>query len=205
MFDFLKDEDSKRKFTNLKNLSTDRFYSHFPLYWYHLAQSAMEIGNEKEALEAYAKFEEENIPIFRYDTTAVDAYKGKISILLKDQDKNLEEIKTKLQFIETNKTSWNDYFFVALAYANIGDITNAKRVLERNINELAAAVDSDLMDKDSLMKIYTSNYELDGGKKISKDDMNYSYYQSEAAKRPARAPYITQYDGLELSRNLLGV
>ena len=30
MFDFLKDEDSKRKFTNLKNLSTDRFYSHFP-------------------------------------------------------------------------------------------------------------------------------------------------------------------------------
>ena len=203
MFDFLKDEDSKRKFTNLKNLSTDRFYSHFPLYWYHLAQSAMEIGNEKEALEAYAKFEEENIPIFRYDTTAVDAYKGKISILLRDQDKNIDEIKTKLQFIETNKTSWNDYFFVALAYANIGDITNAKRVLERNINELAAAVDSDLMDKDSLMKIYTSNYELDGGKKIAKDDMNYSYYQSEVAKRPARAPYITQYDGLELSRNLL--
>ena len=203
MFDFLKDDDSKRKFTNLKNLSTDRFYNHFPLFWYHLAQSAMEIGNEKESLEAYSRFEEENIPIFRYDTTAVDAYKGKISILLKDQKKNLEEIKEKLKFIETNKTSWNDYYFAALVYANIGDKENAKRVLERNINELAAAVDSDLMDKDSLMKIYTSNYELDNGKKIPKDDMYYSYYQSDTAKKPAKAPYNTLYDGLELSRNLL--
>lgn len=203
MFDFLKDEDSKRKYTNLKNLTTDRFYSHFPLFWYHLAQLALEIGEEKDALEFYNRFEEENIPIFRYDTTAVDAFKGKISILLKKQESNLEEIKVKLKFIETNKTSWNDYYYCALVYANIGDVENAKRILERNINELAAAVDSDLMDKDSLIKIYTSNYELDGGNKIPKEDMYYSYYQSDAAKRPARAPYNTLYDGLELSRNLL--
>ncbi len=203
MFDFLKDDDSKRKFANLKNLSTDRFYNHFPLYWYHLAQAAMEIENEAEALEAYNRFEEENIPIFRYDTTAVDAYKGKISLLLKNQEENIEEIKTKLKFIETNKTSWNDYYFAALVYANIGDAENAKRVLERNINELAAAVDSDLMDKDSLMKIYTSDYDLDGGNKIQKDDMYYSYYQSEAAKKLSKTPYNTLYDGLELSRCLL--
>lgn len=203
LFDFLKDDDAKRKFTNLKNLSTDRFYSHFPLFWYHLAQVALEIGKEKDALEFYARFEEENIQIFRYDTIAVDAYKGKISILLKDQEANLEEIKAKLKFIEANKTSWNDYYFCALVYANIGDAESARRILERNINELASAVDSDLMDKDSLVKIYTSNYELDGGSKVPKEDMYYSYYQSDAAKRPARVPYNTLYDGLELSRSLL--
>ncbi len=203
MFDFLKDEDSKRKYTNLKNLTTDRFYSHFPLFWYHLAQIALEIGEEKEAFEAYNRFEEENITIFRYDTTAVDAYKGKISILLKNKETNIEEIHSKLKFIETNKTSWTDYYYCALVYANLGEVENAERLLERNINELAAAVDSDLMDKDSLIKIYTSNYELDGGNKIPKEDMYYSYYQSDMAKKPARAPYNTLYDGLELSRNLL--
>ena len=203
MFDFLKDEDINRKYANLKNLSTDRFYSHFPLFWYHLSQIALDIGEEKKALEFYNRFEEENIPIFRYDAVAVDAYKGKISILLKKKEPNIEEIKSKLEFIEKNKTSWNDYYFCGLVYANIGDTENAKRVLERNVNELAAAVDSDLMDKDSLVKIYTSNYELDGGSKISKDDMFYSYYQSDAAKKPAKAPYNTLYDGLELSRNLL--
>ena len=203
MFDFLKDEDIKRKFKNLKNLTNDRFYSHFPLFWYHLAQIALEIGEEKEAIEAYSHFEAENIPIFRYDTTAVDAYKGKISILLKNKETNIEEIQSKLKFIETNKTSWTDYYYCALVYANIGDIENAKRILERNINELAATVDSDLMDKDSLIKIYTSNYELDGGNKIPKTDMYYSYYQSDSAKKTARAPYNTLYDGLEFSRNLL--
>ncbi|MBO4547084.1 MAG: hypothetical protein J5700_05855, partial [Treponema sp.] len=74
---------------------------------------------------------------------------------------------------------------------------------ERNISELASAVDSDLMDKNSLVKIYTSNYELDGGSKIPKEDMYYSYYKSDVAKRPARAPYNTLCDGLELSRSLL--
>ncbi len=59
------------------------------------------------------------------------------------------------------------------------------------------------MDKDSLIKIYTSDYDLDGGNKIPKDDMYYSYYQSEAAKKLSKPPYNTLYDGLELSRCLL--
>ena len=56
-------------------------------------------------------------------TIAVDAYKGKISILLKNPKKNRSEIIEKLKFIEANKTLWNDYYFCAMVFAGMGDIT----------------------------------------------------------------------------------
>lgn len=203
LFNFLKDDNISRKYTNLKNLTSDRYYQHFPLFWYHLAQAALDSGNDKDAITYYDRFESENIQIFRYDTTAVDAYKGKISILLKNPKVNNTEIISKLKFIERNKTTWNDYYFCSLVYANIGDINNAKRLLERNISELSSLVDNDLLDKSSILKIYTSDYDLDNGSKIQKDDSTYKYYQSDFAKQPSKKPYNINYDGLELSRNLL--
>lgn len=172
---FTKDSNKERVFTNLKNMSEGRYVQHFPMFWYYLAKSADEIKKDSEAVKYYSRFEEENVEIFRYDRTAVDAYKGKIAILLKNQKANKKEILSKLKFIETNKTSWNDYYFCALVYAQLNDNDNAKRLLERNLNELSAEVDNQFVQGANLIDLLAS--------------------QTFEGK--------TFYDGLELSRALL--
>lgn len=154
LFKYVKDSDIKRTYTNLKNMSEGRFIQHFPMFWYHLAKSAAEAGDEKNALAYYNRFEKENIEIFRYDRTAVDAYKGKIVLLLKNKAENKNEIINKLKFIEINKTTWNDFYFCALVYSQLNDITNAKRLLVRNINELSAEVDNQFLDAKNLKRVY---------------------------------------------------
>mgnify|MGYP002623738050 CR=1 FL=1 len=175
MFKYIKDTNEKRIYANLKNMSEGRYVQHFPMFWYHLAKAAAQTGDEQAALNYYDRFEKENIEIFRYDRTAVDAYKGKIAILLKNQKTNRNEIIRKLKFIETNKTSWNDYYFCALVYAQLNDTENAKRLLVRNINELSAEVDNQFLDVKNLQKVYDAS------------DLSVRNY----------------YDGLELSRALL--
>lgn len=157
IFKYLKDSNPERKYTNLKNMSEDRYIQHFPMFWYHLARAAEETGDTKSALGYYERFENENIEIFRYDRTAVDAYKGKIVILLQNQNENKQEILEKLRFIENNKTSWNDYYFCALVYSKLNDNINAKRLLERNINELSAEVDNQFLDVKNLEEIFETS------------------------------------------------
>ena len=113
IFKYIKDTNKQRAFTNLKNMSSDRFVQHFPMFWYHLGKLAYETGDDNSALKYFNRFETENIKIFRYDTTAVDVYKGKITIFLK-QGKNKSEIISELDFIEKNKTSWKDFYFCSL-------------------------------------------------------------------------------------------
>lgn len=175
IFKYVKDSNVTRTYTNLKNMSEGRYVQHFPMFWYHLARAAAESGDTVAALKYYDRFEKENIEIFRYDRTAVDAYKGKIILLLKNQNVNKQEIIEKLKFIETNKTSWNDYYFCALVYSKLNDNKNAKRLLERNINELSTEVDNQFLDAKNLTKIYEAS------------DFSGKNY----------------YDGLELSRKLL--
>lgn len=175
IFKYVKDTNVTRTYNNLKNMSEGRYVQHFPMFWYHLARAAAEAGDTTAALKYYDRFEKENIEIFRYDRTAVDAYKGKIVLLLNNQNGNKQEILEKLRFIETNKTSWNDYYFCALVYSKLNDNKNAKRLLERNINELSAEVDNQFLDAKNLSKIYEAS------------DFSGKNY----------------YDGLELSRKLL--
>ena len=175
IFKYVKDSNVTRTYTNLKNMSEGRYVQHFPMFWYHLARAAAESGDTVAALKYYDRVEKENIETFRYDRTAVDAYKGKIILLLKNQNVNKQEIIEKLKFIETNKTSWNDYYFCALVYSKLNDNKNAKRLLERNINELSTEVDNQFLDAKNLTKIYEAS------------DFSGKNY----------------YDGLELSRKLL--
>lgn len=156
IFDFIKDSDKNRAFKNLKNMSEGRFVQHFPMYWYHLAKLADETGNKADALKYYNRFEKENIEIFRYDRIAVDAYKGKIVILLENESKNKNEILQKLKFIETNKTSWQDYYFCALVYAKLKDNKNATRLLERNILELESSVENQFIEAKDIISAFDS-------------------------------------------------
>ena len=153
MIEYMKDSNKERAFGNLKRMSVKRYIQHFPMFWYYLAKTALDIGKEKEALKYYNRFEKENIYIFRYDKIAVDAYKGKISILLKDKDKNKKEIVEKLEFIEKNKTTWEDYYYCALVYTEINDNNNAQRLLETNISELSAKVDNNFIAAKNLQDI----------------------------------------------------
>ena len=158
IFKYLKDSNKERVFTNLKAMSSGRYVQHFPMFWYHLAKTASDIGKDTEALKYYNRFEKENIEIFRYDRNAVNAYKDKIFILLKDEnkDKNKKEIIEKLEFIEKNKTAWEDYYYCALVYSQIGDVKNAQRLLERNITELSAEVDNRFVDAKDINQIYNN-------------------------------------------------
>ena len=165
MFDVLKDENQQRMYRNLQYLENDRFFKHFPMYWYHLAKTAQENKDENNAIKYYKRYELENIPIFRYDTIAVDAYKGEILILLKR--KQFAEIKKKLIFIEKNKTSWTDYYFCAMTYYRLGDIENAKRLLERNISELSSSIENKYLEFSNLTQIHEiktkfNNCDFDG-------------------------------------------
>ena len=157
IFKYLKDTNAQRKYTNLKNMSEGRYVQHVRMFWYHLAKAAEMTGDENAALKYYDRFEKENIEIFRYDRTAVDAYKNKIAILIKNQNANKSEILAKLKFIETNKTTWNDYYFCALVYAQLGDTENANRLVERNINELSAEIDNQFLDAENLQKVYETS------------------------------------------------
>ena len=196
IFKYLKDSDAKRAYTNLKNMSEGRYVQHFPMFWYHLARAAQNAGEEADALRYYSRFENENIEIFRYDKTAVDAYKGKIAILQKNKNANRNEIYSKLAFIEKNKTTWNDYYFCALVYAQFDDTKNAKRLLERNINELSSEVDNQFLDGSRIDEIFADTGEsaglLDG-----------FFKKSESSTAPVETVGSIEYDGLELSRALL--
>lgn len=197
IFKFLKDSNSKRTYTNLKNMAAGRYVQHFPMFWYHLAKAAYDAGHEYEATKYYTRFERENIEIFRYDITAVDAYKGKISILLKDSNSHKEEILTKLRFIEKNKTSWTDYYFCALVYAKFKDEVNAKRLLERNISELSTEVEEQFLRGAYLDKILNENTE----------EKSSGFFRNLFTKNDENDVFETvgspEYDGLELCRTLL--
>lgn len=198
MFKYIKDSDVKRAYTNLKNMSEGRFVQHFPMFWYHLAKIAYSAGDEAAALRYYNRFESENIEIFRYDRTAVDAYKGKIAILVKNIKANRNEIVSKLAFIERNKTSWNDYYFCALVYAQLGDNANARRLLNRNISELSSEVDNQFLYGSYVDSIFAESAEsggfFDGVKNLLKNSENSSTVESAGS---------VEYDALELSRALL--
>lgn len=95
IFDRLKDPDLERRYQTLKDLSDKPYYDHFPLYWYYLGIAAADCGYDDLALKYYNKFEDENVGIFRIDYTALDAYKGKIAILVKNINLNKKEILEK--------------------------------------------------------------------------------------------------------------
>ena len=131
--------------------------------------------------------------------TAVDAYKGKISILLKNQEANKKEILSKLAFIEKNKTSWNDYYFCALVYAQLQDKQNAKRLLERNINELSSKVEAQFLQGSYLDKILNESAKTEQNGIFG--IMNNTFNNEESTTLEAAGSI--DYDGLELCRALL--
>ncbi|MGP1491504.1 MAG: hypothetical protein ACTTI6_10675 [Treponema sp.] len=180
LFKILKDTDKERKYKNLKDLTENKFYNHFPLFWYYLANAAYEVGREKEVLEYYTKFEHENIPIFRYDSTACDAYKGKITLLIKDSEKNKQEIINKLAFIKENSAledgnKWKNYYYCALVYEKLGMHAQAVALLEQNIRHLSLEIENRYVKPEQLKRI-------------------------RFAEIPAGSMY---QDGIELSRKLL--
>lgn len=193
MFRYIKDTSVQRAYTNLRNMNSDRFVQHFPMFWYHLAKIAYDAGYESEALNYFNRFETENVEIFRYDYIAVDAYKGKVSILLKNQEANKNEILNKLSFIEKNKSSWQDFYFCSLVYAQLHDIQNAKRLLERNINELSSKIDQQFVQGKYLDDLLAETSNSGGGVGFFKSNENVCF---EVAG-------CSDYDGLELCRALL--
>lgn len=202
IFKYLKDSDTERAYSNLKAMSEGRYVQHFPMFWYHLAKAAYDANDKNAALRYYNRFEKENIEIFRYDRTAVDAYKGKITLLCETETaQNKKEIISKLQFIEKNKTSWNDYYFCALVYAKLGDKANAKRLLERNINELSSEVDNQFANGTHLYDLLKTA-EADKPTRIFESAKNLIMKKSENTT-PVETVGSIEYDGLELCRALL--
>ncbi|MCR4819906.1 MAG: hypothetical protein K5838_02145 [Elusimicrobiales bacterium] len=145
MLEYLDDADAGRSYRNLKNMSKGRFVQHFPTFWYNLAKKASEVGDSANAIKYYDRFEKENIPSFRTDKMAVDAYKGKIALMLKNKNYYKNEILEKLKYIEENtdiydRASWLNYYFCVLVYSKMGRYSDAKRLLTANITDLSARV-----------------------------------------------------------------
>lgn len=203
LFKILKDSDKERKYKNLKDLTENKFYNHFPLFWYYFANTAYEVGREKEALAYYTKFERENIPIFRYDSIACDAYKGKIAILIKDIQTNKQEIINKLSFIKENSAledgnRWKNYYYCALVYEKLGMHTQAVALLEHNIRYLSLEIENRYVKPEQLRRItfaeippgslYQDGMELSrkllgeikGGKTIATDTLQQQYQRDSA-------------------------
>jgi hypothetical protein len=160
MLKYLDDEDAGRSYRNLKDMSEGRFVQHFPTFWYNLAKKASEAGDSANAIKYYSRFEKENIPSFRNDKMAVDAYKGKIALMLKKKKYDKNEILEKLKYIKDNtvksdRLSWLNYYFCVLGYSQIGRYADAKDLLEKTISHLSAMVAEEfkrtltIADKDS--------------------------------------------------------
>lgn len=184
IFDRLKDPDLERRYLTLKDLSDKPYYDHFPLYWYYLGIAAADCGYDDLALKYYNKFEDENVGIFRIDYTALDAYKGKIAILVKNVNLNKKEILEKLSYIEKNtndndEDAWKNYYYCALVYSRLGNKEKAENLLKKNIRTLSQKVELQLMDGEYLTKL------------LSKDDHTDFNFGFDGC------------DGLELSRELL--
>ena len=133
MLECLDDENAGRSYLNLKNMK--RHFQHFPTFWYYLAKKASEAGDSANAIKYYSRFEKENIPFFITDKMAVDAYKGKIAIMLKNKNFYKNEILEKLKYIEENtvddRASWLNYYFCVLVYSKMGRYAEAKRLLKK--------------------------------------------------------------------------
>jgi hypothetical protein len=130
----LADEDSSRRVERLERLKDD--FDAFPPFWYQMGKAAQEAGLDDKALEYYAHFESTCAHVFREDLDYVMLCMHRI--LLRDVDKDADQIRKDLRSIEQNTKyyyKWENILFAALTYYQLGDLEDARRLIRTSVNE----------------------------------------------------------------------
>ncbi len=130
----LADEDSHRRLERLDRLKDD--FAAFPPFWYQLGRAAQESGNRSLALAHYAHFEQVYTRVFREDPDYVMLCMHRV--LLWDPQRDRGAIVRDLQTIERHTKyyyKWESVLFAALTYYQIGDLENARRLIQTSIHE----------------------------------------------------------------------
>ncbi|MEJ5347761.1 MAG: hypothetical protein WHS46_03620 [Desulfosoma sp.] len=141
----LKEPDIERRFRKLERLESS--FQMFPPYWYYRGQAAYEMGNHKEALSCFLRFQSIHQGILRKDPFAASTAMHKI--MLKIQEASREEIRHDLEVILANSDNedWGNILFAALHYARLGDHHKAGRLILQNMDNgyMAFIEDPELM------------------------------------------------------------
>ncbi len=128
----LKEPDIERRFRKLERLESS--FQMFPPYWYYRGQAAYEMGNHKEALSCFLRFQNIHQGILRKDPFAASTAMHKIMLTI--QEASPEQIRHDLEVILANSDDedWGNILFAALHYARLGDRDKAGRLILQNLD-----------------------------------------------------------------------
>jgi hypothetical protein len=130
----LKEPNVELRYRKLERLEEN--FQKFPPYWYYRGQAAQELGNKKEALYCFNRFQAIHQGMLRKDPYAASTAMCKTMLLMDSEDTPPEEIKRDLEVILANSedADWGNILFAALQYARLGDSEKASKLIMRNLD-----------------------------------------------------------------------
>jgi hypothetical protein len=106
----------------------------YPPFWYYLGVYSKSAGKFEDSLIAFRNFQQVARNIYRKDPFYPSVCMNKIALLNLHADQ--DEINECLQKIEDNSTKddWTNYVYLAMQYYLMGDLENACKFLQINID-----------------------------------------------------------------------
>ncbi|MBQ9575239.1 MAG: ankyrin repeat domain-containing protein [Synergistaceae bacterium] len=132
----MNESDPQRRMRKMKYFESD-FLMYSP-YWFYLAKSASEVGNDDEAEKYFARFGEVWRPVLRRDPYRAEAMKFKIESLMRSgvTRENAGEILKCLEEMRANTEleDWANNIFAGMVYFSLGRKDEAEECVMCNID-----------------------------------------------------------------------
>ena len=128
----LKDNDAQRRLRKLNRMKQQ--FQAYPPFWYYLGITAQELRLEEDALVYYDRFDTTHKGIFRKDPFVASVSMNRVALW--GDGASPGQITASLETIVDNSenSDWNNFLFVALHFARLGDYQKADELLIRNID-----------------------------------------------------------------------
>lgn len=129
------EDNNKEKIISLLNFlqMNERYYLHFPMYWYYRGVCEQNVKNYKDAIAAYKRYQSLDIGLIKYNKVSASVAMNLINILL-TQKNSKREIYSQLKIIYDNidiqAIYWNLPYYAGLVYLyQFNDVENALKML----------------------------------------------------------------------------
>ncbi len=124
--------NAEKRYRKLKRMK--KHFDMFPLYWVFMASSAKDVGNVEDLRDAILHYEELDIGLLRSNVYTGMMLEFKTTLYdVKNEKKELRRILNRIMTI--NGDDHNRKMFVALKYAQIGDVRKAVSIINENIDD----------------------------------------------------------------------
>lgn len=140
--------DAKESYKLLNSEKCRQTFEKLPVYWFYLGKAAYEYGDQKTALYAYDRYEQENRRIFRNDETELNVCLGRALALL-NVGKHEEDVFNQLEKVRKGAEikNWRQRYVAASLFFAIGKYDEAKDLLMQNIAYLGEQLKKSKLSK----------------------------------------------------------